>query len=138
MALLPLRLPPGVDLKSELLRHVVERRWSAAMVLSGIGSLAQTRLRLAGQASCLELSGPVEILTLAGTLGADGAHLHAAVADADGRVVGGHVGAGCIIRTTAEVLLLEARGWQFSRQRDPATGFDELVVRRHRHPADRS
>jgi hypothetical protein len=37
LAPLPLRLPPGVDLKAELLRHVAERGWSAAMVDAATG-----------------------------------------------------------------------------------------------------
>jgi len=51
------------------------------------------------------------------------------VADARGRVTGGHAGEGCIVRTTAEVLLALAPGWDFAREPDPATGWDELVVR---------
>ncbi len=48
---------------------------------------------------------------------------------AQGRVSGGHVSYGCIVRTTAEVLLLLLPEWSFSREPDSATGFAELVVR---------
>ena len=41
----------------------------------------------------------------------------------------GHVAAGCVVRTTAEVLLQLLPGWDFAREPDAATGFDELVVR---------
>ena len=75
------------------------------------------------------LEGPLEILTLSGSLGADGAHLHMSVADAAGTVSGGHVGYGCRVRTTAEVLLADLPGWSFTRERDGATGYPELVVR---------
>jgi uncharacterized protein len=51
------------------------------------------------------------------------------VADAEGRVLGGHVAYGCMVRTTAEVLLLLLPGWSFTREPDPATGHAELVVR---------
>jgi predicted DNA-binding protein with PD1-like motif len=37
--------------------------------------------------------------------------------------------AGCIVRTTAEVLLTLLPEWEFAREPDAATGFDELVVR---------
>ena len=52
-----------------------------------------------------------------------------AVSDTDGRVTGGHVGDGCIVRTTAEVLLALLPEHHFSREIDAASGFGELVVR---------
>jgi predicted DNA-binding protein with PD1-like motif len=69
-------------------------------------------------------------LTLAGTVADNGSHLHISVADVEGRVVGGHVASGCIVRTTAEVLILWLSAWSFHREFDPATGFAELVVSR--------
>lgn len=57
------------------------------------------------------------------------------IADASGKAIGGHVAQGCIIRTTAEVLLAPLSDWSFSRKPDPVTGFAELVVR-HEHPKD--
>ena len=57
-----------------------------------------------------------------------GAHLHASLADADGRVLGGHVAPGCIVRTTAEVLLALLDDVRFTREPDAATGYAELHV----------
>ena len=128
-SLLPVRLEPGADLRDALIAAVRGQRWRAAFVISGIGSLRQTRLRLAGRRHYLERHDDIELLTLAGSLGEGGAHLHASIADRDGQVLGGHVGPGCLIRTTAEVLLIEASGWRFGREPDPQTGFDELVIR---------
>lgn len=103
---------------------------AAAFVLQGIGSLSIAQLRLAGAEQATELRGDLEILTLAGSLAPDGAHLHMAVADAQGRVLGGHVAAGCIVRTTAEILLVCLPEHAFSRELDAAgSGFRELVVR---------
>ncbi len=51
-------------------------------------------------------------------------------ADASGRVLGGHAGYGCIVRTTAEVRLAPLPGWHFTREPDSATGWAELVPRR--------
>ena len=42
---------------------------------------------------------------------------------------GGHVAPGCIVRTTAEVLLALLPDWAFAREPDALTGYDELVVR---------
>ncbi len=103
---------------------------TAAFVVAGIGSLKPARLRLAGADDAIEIAGDVEILSLSGTLAANGAHLHLSVADATGRVIGGHVAEGCVVRTTAEVLLALLPGWDFSREPDPSTGFAELVLRR--------
>lgn len=133
METLPLRLPPDTDLRTALEHAVTSRSCHAAFVLSGIGSLNQTRLRRAGVAEVDTIRGDAEILTLAGTISANGAHLHMSIADADGKVIGGHVAQGCIIRTTAEVLLVLLPDWSFGREPDPATGFAELVVRRTSH-----
>jgi hypothetical protein len=125
----PVRLTPGSDLR-DALDSVLERHGGrAAFVVAGIGSLRRARIRLAGRAEPDAIEGDLEILTLAGTLAPDGAHLHMSVADASGRVVGGHVSRGCIVRTTAEVLVALLPDWSFAREPDAVTGYDELVVR---------
>lgn len=127
--LLPLRLSPGEDLRAALEAAARRLAPQGAFVLSGIGSLSDPRLRLAGAETALTLSGPFELLTLAGTLtAAQGAHLHMTVADAQGRVWGGHVLPGNRVRTTVELLLLAPSGWQLTRAPDPATGYAELQV----------
>jgi len=128
MRTLPLRLSPGDDLRGALSAAVAANGAEAAFVLAGIGSLRAACLRLAGRAAPDTLVGDLEILTLAGTLGAGGPHLHASVADATGRVVGGHVAAGCIVRTTAEVLLALLDDVRFTRAHDASTGYAELQV----------
>ena len=132
METLPLRLTPGQDLRAALQAVLATRALAAAFVLQGIGSLNAAQLRLAGASTPLELRGDLEILTLAGTLSPDGPHLHMTVSDADGRVFGGHVAAGCIVRTTAEVLLALLPGHRFSREVDALSGFGELVVRQQK------
>ena len=106
MNTLPLRIPPGADLR----RALEAAQGDSAFVVAGIGSLRELALRFAGSASAQPRTGAFELLTLSGSLGATGAHLHASVADSDCRVVGGHVAYGCIVRTTAEVLLDAAAG----------------------------
>ncbi len=78
----------------------------------------------------LTLAGPLEIVALSGTLSPDGVHLHLAVADAEGRMTGGHLLAGCIVRTTAELVLGLAAGVAFARRPDPRTGYAELSMTR--------
>ena len=129
MRLWPLRLHPGDDLRAALEAAVAREGSTAACVLSGIGSLSATRIRFAGAATAPSIEGDVELLTLAGTIAPNGAHLHATVADARGVVRGGHVAPGCIVRTTAEVLIALLPDWRFAREADAGTGFAELVVR---------
>ena len=50
------------------------------------------------------------------------------MADEGGRTVGGHLRSGCVVRTTAEVVLTVTDELAFGRADDPATGFDELTV----------
>jgi uncharacterized protein len=125
-----LRLAPGDDLRLTLDRAFQTHGATAAFVLQGIGSLSVAMLRYAGRDAATELRGDLEILTLAGSLSAHGPHLHMSIADADGRVSGGHVAAGCIVRTTAEIVVARLPGERYTREHDAATGFAELVIRR--------
>jgi uncharacterized protein len=124
----PLRLSPGDDLRATVEAALRERGVSAAFVVQGIGSLSVAQLRYAGVESPCELRGDLEILTVAGSVSPDGAHLHMAVADANGHVSGGHVAPGCRVRTTAELLLVLLPGHRFSRALDPQTGYMELQI----------
>ena len=130
MESLPLRLGPGADLRRALEAAFAASGCRAAFAIGGIGSLGRARLRLAGRTDPDSLSEDLEILTLAGSLSADGAHLHMSVAGADGAVRGGHVAYGCIVRTTVEAVLVLLPGWTFGRAADPATGHAELVIGR--------
>lgn len=128
----PMRLGPGDDLRAALEAAVAAQGCGAAFVLAGIGSLSATCIRLAGAEQPTALAGDVEILTLSGSIAANGSHLHVSVADARGRVLGGHVAPGCTVRTTAEVLVVLLPDWQFAREPDAATGCAELVLRERR------
>jgi len=133
MKTLPIRLTPDEDLRSALEAAVLGQNCHAIFVLSGIGSLSTAALRLAGAAQPERLTGEMEILSLSGTVAFDGtqssSNLHMAMSTATGQVLGGHVAPDCIVRTTVEVLLVLLPNWQFAREPDAATGYDELVVR---------
>jgi uncharacterized protein len=125
----PVRLSPGDDLRVALEDMLRQFKWPAAFVIQGIGSLSVAQLRFAGDDNPTELRDDLEILTLAGSVSLDGAHLHMSVADSDGRVFGGHVTRGCRVRTTAEILLALLPEYRFSREHDSGSGFMELVIR---------
>ncbi len=127
------RLRPGTDLIEELHRLAHDLGLRAGFVLTCVGSLSQARLRMPGGIGEQDVfrtwEGPMEILSLAGTLCPDGLHLHIGLAGRDGACVGGHLAGGCIVNTTVEIVLGEAVGLEFSRPLDPETGYDELQVR---------
>jgi hypothetical protein len=128
-----LRLRPGDDLRAALESAFAglaqEHGIAAACIVSAVGSLSQAVLRYADKPAGTDLHGPLELLMLSGTLSADGAHLHGSVANAQGEVKGGHVMPGCLVRTTAEVVIALLPGWEFRRELDAATGFNELSAR---------
>ena len=130
MKVVPLRLHPGDDLREALDAWMGAQEEQAGCVISAVGSLSVAQLRLAGAAEATTIQGDLEILSLAGTLSPDRAHLHIAVADSRGAVIGGHLGAGSLVRTTAELVIGLLPEWRFSRELDPATGFPELRIRR--------
>ena len=128
-----LRLSPGDDLRAVLEAAFFDlarqHGIAAACIVSAVGSLSQAVLRYADKPSGSDINGPLELLMLSGTLSADGAHLHGSVADASGAVKGGHIMPGCVVRTTAEVVVALLPGWEFRRELDAATGFNELSAR---------
>ncbi len=124
-----MRLLPGVDLRRTLEQVLVQQDVEAGFVLAGIGSLQPALVRLAGAKHPLRLDERVELLSLSGSLCGASSHLHLSVSLPDGRVLGGHAAYGCIVSTTAEVLVALLPAWRFSREPDIRTGYDELVVR---------
>jgi predicted DNA-binding protein with PD1-like motif len=132
MQTLPIRLNPGDDLRAAIEAAVRGADCRAAFVIAGIGSLSTAGLRFAGAEQPRRFTGDIEILSLAGSIAYDGAHssshLHMALSTASGEVFGGHVAPGCVVRTTAEVLLALLPEWQFSRAPDAATGYLELEI----------
>ena len=129
-----LRLSSGQDLRASLETAFATlsntHGIAAACIVSAVGSLSHAVLRYADRPGGTEIAGPLELLMLSGTLSADGAHLHGSVADAQGQVKGGHIMHGCVVRTTAEVVIALLPGWEFRRELDAATGFKELAVAR--------
>lgn len=129
------RLTPGVDLRGSLAELVEARAIEAGLLLTCVGSLSRACLRLAGASEVRTYEGPFEIVSLVGTLAKAGLHLHLALADREGVVIGGHLMPGCIVHTTAELAIGICPGLRFARLDDPASGYKELVVteRKPRH-----
>lgn len=123
-----LRLTPGQDLKQALQKFSQAQGLEAAIILTGLGSFTQAALRFAAASEATLIDGPLELISLSGTLSQHGMHLHGAVADAQGRVYGGHIMPGCLIRTTAEIAIATLPHLRLCRQPDRQTGYLELGI----------
>jgi predicted DNA-binding protein with PD1-like motif len=120
--------PPDArdDLKQALEAFTRVEALSAGCILSGIGSLSAARLRMPGalgEADAVRtFDGPMEIVSLAGTLSPDGLHVHVSLAGRDGACVGGHLVPGCIVHTTAELVIGELTDVAFRAAARPGDG----------------
>jgi predicted DNA-binding protein with PD1-like motif len=124
-----IRLRPGQDLIWELERFCEQHQLQAGFVLTCVGSLRRAALRLANQPTTQIYERKFEIVSLVGTISPDGLHLHISLSDSQGRTIGGHLQEGCLVYTTAEIVIAELDGNVFLRELDPQTGYEELVVR---------
>ena len=122
------RLRRGSDLLKALQEYARTRRIAAGTVVSGVGCVTRARVRDASGVTVRELNEPLEIVSLMGTLSAARTHLHIALAREDLTGLGGHLREGCIVNTTAEVVLLELDGVRFGAEWDGETGYDELAI----------
>lgn len=128
-----IRLRPGQDLRKEIEGFVKRKGIKAGFIITTVGSLEKTTLRLADQSETTNFDGKFEIVSLVGTLSPDGVHLHISVSDNTGRTIGGHLVEGCRIYTTAEIIIGEANGLLFTREIDKLTGYKELKIRSNKH-----
>lgn len=123
------RLLPGMDLKKEISKFVIENNIKAGALITCVGSLTHAKLRLADENIIKEYDEKFEILSLVGTLGLDGIHLHISLGDSKGNVIGGHLLDGCTIYTTAEIVIGDILNLAFNRELSPETGFKELEIK---------
>ena len=122
------RLRPTDDLKQALENITRENKLSAAAIVSAVGSLSSAAIRF-GTGEVKNLDGPFEIVSLSGTLGRGGMHVHIAVADGHGNTFGWHLLSGCEVRTTVEIIIHNLSDlYVFERVQDPDTGYKELQV----------
>ena len=130
MKIFAIRLKPDQDLKESLRRFVNEKTIQAGFILTAVGSLKQATLRFANQAHSQVLQEKFEIVSLVGTLSINGIHLHISLADKNGQTIGGHVVEGCIIYTTAEIVIGTSEDFVFLRTVDEQTGYQELDIQK--------
>lgn len=128
MKVFAFRLKPNQDLRKSLKTFVVKNNIQAGFILTTVGSLKQVNIRFANQNEGTFLDGKFEIVSLVGTLSTHGLHLHISVADQNGKTLSGHLKDGCIVYTTAEVVIGASEEYIFLRTLDEETGYQELEV----------
>lgn len=122
------RLKLGQDLKKSIQKIVDEQQIKAGWISTCVGSLTTYTIRFANQPNNSSDSGHFEIVSLVGTVSVNGSHIHIAVSDSAGKTIGGHLSDGCIIYTTAEIVLCSSKAFVFKREKDGTTPWDELQV----------
>ncbi len=120
------RLKPGEDLKKGIINISKQMEIKSGVIVCIVGSLNSAALRMAN-GSIRIFDGPFEIVSAEGTLSVDGIHVHIAISDSEGRVLGGHLRSGCIINTTAEIGILKSDR-ALRRAFDSKTGYKELII----------
>lgn len=121
------RLEPGDDPRARLEALQEEHGWPGAAVVAAVGSLTEAHIRFADQPEAKRVKGPLEVVSLSGTLGPDGPHLHLSVSDRKGRTRGGHLAVGSSVYTTLELVILVFDDVRLTRPVDPVTGYGELL-----------
>ena len=129
MKVFTLRLEPEQDLRKELDKFTKENNIQAGVIITCVGSLKQAVLRYSDMEEGIKLTGKFEIVSFVGTLSQDGSHLHMTISDETGKTIGGHIKPGCIIYTTAEIVIGELEDRKFAREMDEKTGYKELKIK---------
>jgi hypothetical protein len=129
METLAFRLHPHQDLCIELDKFAVDHNLEAACVLAAVGSLREANIRYANQPGGTKLTGKFwEIVSLTGTFSRHGSHYHLSISDGEGMTLGGHLLPGCLIYTTAEIVVGVLPGLSFKREHAEDSGWDELTI----------
>src|SRR6187200_2344706 len=109
------RLKPGEDLRKSIEAIVKEKNIEAGWINTCVGSLTDYTIRFANQQQGTHGSGHFEIVSLTGTVSVNGSHLHISISDSTGKTIGGHLLEGCIVYTTAEIIIGESKTMLFKR-----------------------
>ena len=124
------RLKPGDDLKKSITRYVTTNNIRAGWIATCVGSLTTYAIRFANQPGATTGKGYFEIISLTGTLSSSGSHIHISIADTSGKTIGGHLADGCIIYTTAEIVIQQSSKYVFTREKDGTTEWEELQIKK--------
>ena len=125
-----LRLTRSSDLKKGIETYFRNNSINAGSVVTCVGCVHELSIRMADGITKKHIIDNLEIVSLVGTYSEDGAHLHIACSDIHGNTIGGHLNEGTLINTMAELVLMEIDEYDFRREFDKDTGYDELVIKK--------
>lgn len=125
---LAFRLKKGDDLRKNIEEKCKDI--DTAVVLSGVGCVYQANFRLAKALDYYKKEEDFEIVSLNGTISKGKAHIHIALADEKGNVIGGHLEEGCLINTTCEIVLGILEEYESLRSFDENTGYKEIEFKK--------
>ena len=123
-----IRLKPGDDVREKLENYVLQNNIKAGWLVTCAGSLTAYNIRFANQDKGTTGSGHFEIVSLTGTLSTNGSHMHISISDSTGKTIGGHLLKGCLVYTTAEIILQSTNDLIFKREKDGTTPWEELHI----------
>ena len=127
-----IRLKPGMDLKKSIQDYVNENNIKAGWIVTCVGSLTKYNIRFANQSTLSSDTGHFEIVGLTGTLSINGSHLHVIVSDSTGKTIGGHLSDNNIVYTTAEIVFESSEHFNFKREKDGTTHWEELQIEKNK------
>jgi predicted DNA-binding protein with PD1-like motif len=132
MKLYSFRLKSGQDLIGEIEKFAHENNIQAGFMITCVAGLEKAVLRMAvvefGKPDVRSFEGPLEVVSLVGTVSINGCHLHITASDKNGHVFGGHLKTGSPVRLTAEIVIGEDTDKIFKREVDSSTGYEELAI----------
>lgn len=122
------RLHRGDDLLKSITNYCQVHHIRAGYVASGVGCVTDAQIRSADGRTLHSLHQRLEIVSLMGTVSENRCHLHISFSKENLEVVGGHLCMGCLVNTTAEIVLVEIESTVFTKEFDPETGYNELHI----------
>ena len=123
-----MRLKPGDDLREKIENYILQNNINAGWLVTCAGSLTSYNIRFANVEKGTTGQGHFEIVSLTGTLSKEGSHMHISISDSTGKTIGGHLLKGCIVYTTAEIIIQSTTDLNFKREKDGSTPWEELQI----------
>ena len=123
-----IRLKPGDDVREKIENYILQNNINAGWLVACAGSLTDYNIRFANQEKGSTGKGHFEIVSLTGTTSKNGSHLHISISDSIGKTIGGSLLKGCIVYTTAEIIIQSTTDLNFKREKDGSTPWDELLI----------
>ena len=115
-------------MREKIKNYILQNNLHAGWVVTCAGSLTGYNIRFANQEKRSKGKGLFEVVSIIGTTSKNGNHLHISISDSIGKTIGGHLLKGCIVYTTAEIIIQSTTDLNFKRENDSSTPWEELQI----------